>query len=443
MEIHILPSFFSSPKKILIIGAARSGIAAAKFLLKKGMEITLYDDKELSQLKYFQESSLKNEPKINTFFNTRGLLQKDFEAVVLSPGISLHHPLVVEAINNKIPITNEIDLAYLFLPSHKMIGITGSNGKSTTTIMVESILRNQGIRAHACGNLGLPLCELAISNKVKKNDYLVVELSSFQLESIALAKLDAAIIINITPNHLDRYKSYNDYKNAKLKIISLLKPDGFLVCNKNIKNFDKVNSFKVISFSTNDFHNEEFPFFKKFKVKGEHNRENALAAGLAMMHLNFTQESIIKGINSFKPLAHRCEKIAVKNGVTFINDSKATTVVSVERALSIFNRPVHLLLGGKSKGENFSSLTQKKFPNIKDYYIYGHAKEKIIKDLNLFNTESYETLKDATISAFNGAKSGDIILLSPGCASYDQFDDYEHRGKTFRKIAEQLCISIQ
>lgn len=392
-------------KDILIIGAGRSGRAAQKLLKEHKIKTIIFDD-YLDGL----------QPEV---------AMKDLSAVILSPGIDRSHRLIKDALVQGIPVLNELDLATLFMPQKKMIGITGTNGKSTTTVMLESMLKASGRKAVSIGNLGTPLCEiLPLQEEI---EYFLVEISSFQLETLFLLKLDAAIILNITPNHLDRYQSFADYKDAKLKIISLLKPHGQLFINQNLS---------PIAFENTSYFSLADTGFDQLKslTWGEHNQENAIAAFHAAKFLGLSDEEIFSGLKSFKALPHRCEHLGVHHGIAYINDSKGTTVVSVMKALSMVKSPVHLLLGGIDKGEDFSALSIKNFPHIQGYYIYGQSRHKIACDISSPMASIHADLKSALALAQNKAQAGDTILLSPGCASYDQFDNFGHRGDVFKKI---------
>lgn len=390
-------------KIVLVIGAGRSGKAARDLLLRHKKNALIYDD--------FVEG-LKPEFKMD-----------DVSCVILSPGIDRNHLLVVQALKQNIPILNEMELAALFLPQAKMVGITGTNGKSTSTVMLEEIFLSASLKAKACGNLGVPLSELALLDE--KFDYFLIELSSYQLETISRIKLDAAIILNITPDHLDRYKTFEAYKEAKLKIINLLKPDGLLVLNEQIGDvdfFNKIYLTKAID-----------PQIKQI-IFGEHNQENAQACALVATFFGINEQQIIHGLKTFKPLPHRCELVGEHNGIKFINDSKGTTVVAIMKALSMIENPVHLLLGGLDKGEDFSQINQAAFPQIKGYYAFGRAAGKIARELGL--KETYSDLSEAFNKALLHAQKGDTVLLSPGCASFDQFNNYAHRGDVFKTLVK-------
>lgn len=420
---------------VLVIGAGRSGVAATRLLLKHGVRVILYDDHPREQLRYFNETDLFGHALLTTCFNRAFDKSINISAAILSPGVPRTHPLVVHAEKNHVLVINEIDLAAQFLPPHcTMIGITGTNGKSTTTVMMASICAQKSKHVIACGNLGTPLCDEILKAQAPI-DYVVLELSSFQLEMLNHTKLDGAILLNITPDHLDRYDSFAEYQNAKFAIANLVKkPTGVIAVNETLRSSlpSTWNLAATTFFSPDDI--RALPH----NILGAHNRENALAAWALAKGLDFSLEFIEQGLRSYQPLPHRCEMVGQKNGITFINDSKGTTVVAVLRALSMSRARTHLLLGGIEKGENFAVLNQREHPQIHDYYVFGRATEKILRDLQIGAEKSYHDLQQAFFAAVRNAHPGDVILLSPGCASYDQFIDYHHRGETFKQLVTAL-----
>lgn len=440
MNMNFINQLTGTPSPILVIGAGRSGIAATKLLLKHNINVTLFDDHDQSKLRFLNASGLIESDSLSFAFGRPPDLSADFRAVILSPGISPDHFLIAWAKERGVPVLSEIDLGFMFMPPTMVIGITGTNGKSTTTVMMESIMNAAGFRAIACGNLGRPLCDVLIDDALDIN-CIVLELSSFQLESSFYLRLDGALIINITPDHLDRHANFKDYQSAKLKIASLLNDNGCVVANDDLRHelaHDKRASF----FSAHTYGHGDYSFLADTKIKGLHNHENAMAASVLAQRLGVKDCAILKGLMSFTPLPHRCEVIGQKNGVLFINDSKGTTVEAVKKALSTFEMPTHLLLGGIAKGEDFALLNASDFPHIKRYYVYGRDQGKIMADLKSSAAESYIDLPQALEAALKNAHDGDAILLSPGCASYDQFDDYQHRGETFRNLARASWINL-
>lgn len=416
----------------VIIGSARSGIASAKLLLHHGIRVTLCDDQPEQNLKYFASSGLKDHAQLTLCFNAVPVTETHVDAVVLSPGVPENHPLIRYAREKNLHIYSEIDIATRFIPTQaKIIGITGTNGKSTTTVMLTNILTSAGFRAIACGNIGRPLAEVVLSHDASV-DYFVVELSSFQLASSSFLRLHAALILNITPDHLDRHGSLEDYCAAKLKIISFVHANGAVVCGQDLRHLVEKKTSTAIYFDT-DFA-QRFPNI----VMVGPNQENALAAATLASALRINHDDIVRGLQNFKALPHRCEPIADHHGVLFINDSKGTTVESVKKALASIQRPIHLLLGGLAKNQNFSALRHEFFPHVKQYYLFGHDQSRIEADLTNSSCGRYATLNDAFAAALGNMNAGDAIVLSPGCASFDQFNDYEERGDFFRSLVHQI-----
>jgi UDP-N-acetylmuramoylalanine--D-glutamate ligase len=417
-----------SAASVLIIGAGRSGIAAAKLALHRGHPVSLFDDQPEEKLRYFLEANLAQKSGLSCVFNQPDFsLDQNFGVVILSPGVPLTHRLVMAAKKQGIPVLNEIEMALNFKPSLKIVGITGTNGKSTATVMMTSVFEQAGLKVRAGGNLGTPLCDL-ISEDF---DYLVLELSSFQLETLSQIKLDVAIILNISPDHLDRYPSMQAYTRAKLAIIDLVRPAGHVVLNQELHQHAKNGHY----FSRDQWGQGQWGFLNQVNVKGLHNQENAIAVALAAQALGLKDLAIVDGLNNFKALDYRCQLIAEKNGLTFINDSKGTTVVAVEKALSCAQGPVHLLLGGHAKGECFASLAG--FSEVAGFYIYGQSQIKIFEELNDPRALCFRDLPQAFNAAVKFAKPGSTVLLSPGCASYDQFADYAERGRLFNQLVSE------
>lgn len=434
MDTKFFEAIASSKKSVLVLGAGRSGIAAARLLLKKNINVLLVDDKNEEQLRFFSSANLKSHTRLRTHFgNLASISFDEIALMVMSPGVGNDHVLIEMAKCAGISLISEIDLALTFLSKETIIGVTGTNGKSTTTVMIESIIRAANKKVIAGGNLGLALSEIVVNHE-DDLDVIVVELSSFQLENMWQKKLDAAVIVNITPDHLDRHHSFENYVDAKFKIASLLKENASFVVNANLLPLAKKRSLAPQYF---DAKCQEI--FRDVKIQGDHNLENAVAAATIAQSLGISSTAIIDGLNRAKPLPHRCELIAVKNGISFINDSKGTTVEAVKKALTMFDANTHLLLGGIEKGEDFSMLSQKYFPHVKKYYVFGKAAPTILAALNSSSAIQFCDLKTAFSDAIRNAIKGDVVLLSPGCASYDQFDDYQHRGETFRKLVENFC----
>ncbi|MEI6790149.1 MAG: UDP-N-acetylmuramoyl-L-alanine--D-glutamate ligase [Myxococcaceae bacterium] len=377
--------------KIAIAGRGRSGKAAHHFLLHQGHHTEFLDD---------ADGSLIAERILN------------FEAIVLSPGIPRAHPAIKAAILAKIPIYNEIDMAVSYLPECQFVGITGTNGKSTTTALLGHIVTAFEPNTFVGGNLGRPLCEALAAGEYPR--YAILELSSFQLETLSKLKLDVAALLNLTPDHLDRYPSIEAYYDTKRKIFDLLKPGGV-----------------KISLGTSLLNMKP-----SSKLLGQHNIQNMKAAVLAAQALHIPDDIIQRGLDTFPGIVHRLEILGQKNGVTWINDSKATNVESAKAALACFDSGVYLILGGLGKGASYEPLVSAALKCVKKIYVLGEDAPNILK----FFPEAIEThtLEQAVKLAYQQAKSGDTVLLAPACASYDQFKNFEHRGDVFRSLFHGL-----
>lgn len=379
--------------KYAIAGKGRSGKAAYDLLCQQGHEAEFLDD---------ADGSLTPEKILG------------FEAVVLSPGIPRAHVAIVAALKAKLPIYNEIDIAVPFLPGCRFVGITGTNGKSTTTALLGHIVTGFEPNTFVGGNLGRPLCEAVSAGEHPK--FAILELSSFQLETISKLKLEVAVLLNLTPDHLDRYPSVEAYYAAKRKIFDLVIANGVKQSSESVTG-------------------GEFALPKT--LIGQHNIENSNAAISAAQALGIPDSIIQEGLNTFPGIAHRLEILGIKNGVTWINDSKATNIESAMAALACFQSGVHLILGGHGKGASYEPLVQAAKKCVKQIYVIGEDTPNIMQAFS-GNAIEAKTLENAVKLAHQNAESGDTVLLSPACASYDQFKNFEHRGDVFRKLFNDL-----
>lgn len=374
-----------------IAGKGRSGRAAYDFLHKIGNEAVFLDDADATL--------------------TAGHLV-GFDAIILSPGIPRTHPAIVSA---QVPIYNEIDIAAPYLPTCRFVGITGTNGKSTTTALLGHIVSVYEPNTFVGGNLGRPLCEALTTGEQPK--FAILELSSFQLETISKLKLDVAALLNLTPDHLDRYPNVEAYYATKRKIFDLVKEDGVKITPNP-------------AFTKGGF------LFPK-KLLGEHNAQNTRAAILVAKALGIPDSVIQEGLDTFPGIAHRLEILGTKNGVTWINDSKATNVESAMAALACFDSGVHLILGGHGKGASYEPLVQAAQKCAQKIYVIGEDASNITKAF-MGNVIQANTLQNAVALAHQNTQPGEIVLLSPACASYDQFKNFEHRGDVFRELFHGL-----
>lgn len=438
-------------KKIFILGMARSGYEAAKLLAKHNNTILITDRKE-------QKEEHINELKklgidIHICDDPTDLLDETFDYVIKNPGIKLDHQVVVKAKELGITVTNEVEVAYSFLPSTvKIIGITGSNGKTTTTTLIYEILKTAGKDVYLGGNIGYPVCSLV--DVVNDDSILVLEISGHQLHDTINFKTNVSVMTNLSEVHIDHFGTYENYKLNKCKIFKHHTPNDLAILN--LENEDVINGSKNINsrkiyFSSKKksnlyiennsiyYNDEEVIKLDNIKLKGVHNYENIMCAIGAVKEFGVSNEDINKLLTTFTGVEHRIEYVNEINGREFYNDSKATNVKSTQIALSAFLNPTILLLGGLDRGHSFEGLTEY-LKNTKLIVCFGETKNRIKKFANSINKDCIvvDTLKEAVDEAYSSSETGDIILLSPACASWDQYDNFEDRGNEFKNIVNNL-----
>jgi UDP-N-acetylmuramoylalanine--D-glutamate ligase len=392
-------------KRALVLGLARSGRAAKALLEANGVEVVAAD------------RTLGNDADL-------GLLD-GVEVLVKSPGVPGEAPLVVAARERGIPVWSEIELASRYLPN-SVVGVTGTNGKTTTTELLGAILG-----ARTAGNVGTALSEL--EGELGEEEWIVCELSSFQLEDVESFRPRIAVLLNLEPDHLDRHGSFERYRDAKLRIFENQTADDVAVLPRG---FGPVpGSGRRVEFAADD----DLP--AEPLIPGAHNRENAAAATAAARALGVPEETIAAALRTFPGVPHRLELIAEIDGVRWVNDSKATNTAAARRALTAFASPLHLILGGSLKGERFDAFAQDVArANVTIAYLIGEAAELLAKDLGYADVPFLlsVTLDRAVAEAATAVQPGEVVVLSPACASYDQFRDFEHRGEEFRRLVENL-----
>jgi UDP-N-acetylmuramoylalanine--D-glutamate ligase len=378
--------------KALVYGAARSGRSVAERL----DDVVLVD------------RSLGNEDDLS--------LLEGVEVVVKSPGVPGEVPLVAEARRRGIPIWSEVELGYRLLAptGTRFVGVTGTNGKTTTTALLGAIFEAGGLAVAVAGNIGVPL------SSVEHADWVVCELSSFQLEDVHELSCEIAVLLNLEPDHLDRYPSFEAYRAAKLRIFE----------RARTKIVPRGSGLPGIEFAADD----ELP--AEPAVRGAHNRENAAAATAAARAAGIADEDIATGLRTFRGVPHRLELVGERGGVRYVNDSKATNVAAALRALAAYgDEPVHLILGGSPKGEDFAPLAAAIGPNVRSVHLIGAEAERLA---GLIDGHLDGTLAAAVAHAAELAEPGDVVLLSPACASFDQFENYEWRGEAFGELVRAL-----
>lgn len=437
-------------KKIFILGMARSGYEAAKLLSDYNNEIIVTDGKE-------QDSSLVSEleslgVKVIITGDQLSLLDDSFDCVIKNPGIKYDNPVVVKAKELGIKVINEVEMAYSFLDkSVNIIGVTGSNGKTTTTTLISEFMKNSFDNVYLGGNIGIPLSNFV--RDIKPNSYLVLEISDHQLCDMYDFKTNVSVLTNITPTHLDFHKSYEVYQMTKKKIFNNHTSDDLAVINKDdevsMKITDDIKSTKVYygHDKTNlAYYDEEGIYYDGKLViklddiilKGKHNYQNIMGAIIAVKKYGVTDEVIQKVLKEFKGVEHRLEYVDTINGVTYYNDSKATNCVSTITALNSFDKPTILLLGGYDRGHSFHDLDDS-MKNVKCVVCFGETKNRIEEFCNDLNIKCYknDTLKEAMNVVKDICTPGDVVLLSPACASWDQYDRFEDRGDEFKNLVRE------
>lgn len=444
-------------RKFSVIGASRSGTEVAKLLKKKGYEVFVSDGGYPSE--FFQNEIKQNHILFEFGGHTANIF--DADAVVVSPGVHPETFVIKEAKKRKKDILSEIEIAYRFSKG-KIIAITGTNGKTTTTTLTGKILTDAGFKTFVCGNIGLPFS--AIADETDEKSIIVLETSSFQLENIKYFKPMIAVYLNLTPDHLDRYESMEEYGKVKMRITeNQNEGDYFIYNHDDIFISDNARSTKArrAAFSLNSsvksavnqgayLDNYDLIYFyyrgeeiiantQNMIIKGPHNAYNAMASSISARILDVPKEVIKKSLETFPGVEHRLEFVREINGIRFYNDSKATNVNSVWYALQGFDEEIILILGGRDKGNDYDEIRELVSKKVKHIVAVGESRKKIINYFKgLVDVSEASDFEDAVYKAAAEASRGDIVLLSPACSSFDMFENYEERGKEFKKIVSLL-----
>jgi len=445
------------PKRASIIGAARSGIAAARFLAGKGAEVFVSDACPAEKLDALLANNGLSGVAREAGGHTSAVL--DADVVVLSPGVRSDLSILAEARRKGIPVWSEVELAYRFTEA-AFLAVTGSSGKSTTVSMLGAVMAAAQKPHAVAGNIGIPLVN--VIGSVPANGFVVAEISSFQLETIDLFRPRAAAVLNFMKNHLDRYDGEEAYYNAKKEIARNFTFDNHLVLNsrdarlmtwaEEMKGKTSVVFFgKLVKGRDSVWHDggavrasfggPARTLFKtgSMRLAGPHNYDNACAAAALAIAAGVGDEAIAKGICGFAGLPHRLQYVDEIRGVKFYNDSKATTAESVLCAVTAFKDNVHLIAGGRDKGCDFSIVKDAVRARARGVYLIGEAAPRIAREWKgLAPTRTFESLEAAVRAALHNAKSGEVVVLSPGCSSFDMFENYEKRGEAFAAIVGTL-----
>jgi UDP-N-acetylmuramoylalanine--D-glutamate ligase len=443
-------------KRVLVVGLGKSGVASALFLKGRGAQVTVSDSK--SEDSFREEIPLLLDHGIAV--ETGGHGERTFreqDLIVVSPGVPVDAPPLVQARAHGESVIGEIELAAQFL-SGPIVAITGSNGKTTTTTLAGEIIKAGGFTALVGGNIGTPAISLV--EQANPKNITVLEVSSFQLETIQTFRPKVAVILNVTPDHLDRHRTFQAYTDAKARIFENQRSDDFLVLNADDPTCAELASrtrSKVFWFSRKNevqlgahvrdgrlFFRDgkgqyEIMLSSEIPLKGDHNVENVLAAICVGALMGCRPEQIRQAIRNFKAVEHRLEYVATVRGVEYYNDSKATNVDATIKALESFPANIHIILGGKDKGSDYTVLSDLLRKRVKRVYTIGAAAEKIESHIKgAAEVIHAETLENAIQKAAATAQTGDIVLLAPACASFDQFNSYEHRGRVFKEVVHSL-----
>src|SRR4030095_10080925 len=448
-------------EKVSIIGAARSGIGAAKLLNNKGYRVFLSDETDETKINPFFVNELK-ENGITHEFGMHSPNVYEADLMVVSPGVPQNSTVIQTALKKGIEVVSEVEAASWFCKG-KIIAITGTNGKTTTTTLIGEIFKDAGFETFVCGNIGTAFSEVV--EKTNDDTITVLEISSFQLDNIKNFKPFVAIMLNITSDHLDRYESLEKYKESKMRLTENQNEKDHLIINYDdelLRNSEKngpkaVKSLFSLSSKVKEkaesgafISNNDLIYFyykgeekilnvKELILKGEHNLYNAMASVISARIFDIEPVKIMSTLVNFKGVEHRLEFVRELNGVKFYNDSKATNVNSVWYALRGFSEPIVLILGGKDKGNNYEEIKNEVKEHVKHIIAIGESKQKIY---NFFKDKVpvtlAESMEDAVKKAAGAALINDAVLLSPACASFDMFENYEYRGREFKKIVNSL-----
>lgn len=459
-------------QKVLVLGLGKSGLAATRLLRAKGAEVWVRDDADTPSLRQRAEQARA----LGATVELGGQFPSGvpFHFCVLSPGIDLRSKIASDIARQRVPIIGEVELGYRFL-SCPVVAVTGTNGKTTTTSLIAHVLRLGGWKAIAAGNLGMPVCDAIVEGRMP--DVMVIEMSSFQLETIQRFRANVAVILNLSPNHLDRYARFEEYVAAKARILANLRACDTVIYREECADFlagdlESCPARKLRFTAGKPLNGHEFGLradgtlvggipadavvphgtgptrepivaLADTKLVGRHNAENLMAAAAVAMAFGMSREQIAQALRSFQPLPHRCEPVATANGVRFINDSKATSLDAVEKALSAYDAPVVLIAGGRNKGLEFAKLTPSIERRVKQLVLIGEAAEAMAGTWGgkVAHTRA-ATMSEAVRKAYDAARPGDVVLLSPACASFDMFSSYEHRGDVFRKEVGDLVNRV-
>jgi UDP-N-acetylmuramoylalanine--D-glutamate ligase len=442
-------------RKVLVVGMGKTGEVVADFLLRRGAKVKISEKKaafELGdKLRPWTERGVMIEAdghRLSTFLEA--------DLIVPSPGVP-PLPELSAARKQGVPVISEIELAFRFLRG-TLIGVTGTNGKSTTTALVGKILKDQGFKAYVAGNIGTPL--LAFADKSRDDHIYVTEISSFQLEYIDTFHVPLSLFLNISENHLDWHGTFESYIASKKKLVTAQKEGDRTILNRDdalvwgmssgvkssVYGFSRKRPLERGCFRRGDWivlrdgDEKKIMPVSEIRLPGPHNQENVMAAAMTAHLLGVTPGRMREAIRNFPGLEHRLEHVLTLRGIEFVNDSKATTVDATLKALQSFDKPIILILGGKDKGADFTKLRRMVKSRVKKVVLVGAAKEKIKNALSgVAPMEEAGSFAEVVPRAFASASRGDIVLLAPACASWDMFHNFEERGRAYKRDVRKLA----
>ena len=445
-------------KRVLVVGLGKSGLSAAMFLRAQGARVTVSDTRSAVALE--KEIPALLEAGIMVESGGHGLLTfRRQDLIVVSPGVPMDTPEVKQVVAFGLPVIGELELASRYLQG-RVVAITGSNGKTTTTTLVGKIFANAGLATLVGGNIGLPVIDLVA--KSTESTVSVLEVSSFQLETVEEFHPWIAVILNITPDHLDRHGSFEIYAAAKERIFARQDTNDFLVLNaddrvtqmsaaraksqvfwfsgtKAVRRGAFVRDGVIVWIEKEGGVTEPVMPVAEIPLKGAHNVENVLAAVCTARLAKIPAESVRTSVAGFRAVEHRLELVRKFNEVEYYNDSKATNVDAAMKAVASFSGGIHLILGGKDKDSDYGTMADLLKKRVKIVYTVGSAAEKIERQLHgVVKMVAAQTIQMAVAKAAKAAAPGDVVLLSPACSSFDQFENYEHRGRVFRQSVMEL-----
>ena len=445
-------------QKVTVVGLGETGKALVPFLANRGARVTVSDSRSETELAAEVEAVARFAPELDLGGHSEDVFLKS-DLIVISPGVPLTLPPLKRANDKGVRVIGELELAFRFMKKD-IVAVTGTNGKSTTVTLLGHILRTGGKKVFVGGNLGIPLISFVSGDQT--DDIAVVEVSSFQLETIETFRPHWAVVLNLSPDHLDRYGSIEEYRSAKAAVFRNQKPEDFAVLNfddpgvssmaakvrSQIRYFSRKEKVPRGAFIENNsvvltgdgLHGIETVSLARSILQGGHNHENILASLLIARDVGVEHDKLEEALETFTPLKHRMEFVASINGVIFYDDSKGTNVGAVAQALSGMDRPVVLILGGRDKDSDFTLLSEPVRKKTRALVMVGEAGPDIYRALK-DDAPSHlaGSFKEAVENAYHLARPGDAVLLSPACASFDMFQNYAHRGRVFQELVRGLA----